>query len=322
MVRRKGRPGGDPGADLLGRYERAIRLARDWMARHHAPLSELARIIPIDPSVLLRFVNRDDAFTPRPSRHRMMWLLERIEERFGIWDLVREEPLCEPREDEPTQDEDLWFNYIRLRLRFLRNQLDPVPALLLLPILCVEAEIAPPARRFQVALDSILTYASRVSSPGARQATRSLIFRSIDRIRRLEGLALASPIGPTQRAILHRPRGYAGTAITFCGLLLGSPGHVSEGLERLLDAARQPHDIEDGHWPNIFRVLERMFEDDYVEVRAWSERAARLAATEPVQPTVRYVLDTRTFERVRSHWKSIVPMLMQRGGPTSEDTHA
>ena len=321
MVRRKGRPGDDPGADLQGRHERAIRLARDWMARHHAPLSELARVIPVDPSVLLRFVNKDAAFTPRPTRLRMMWLLERIEERCGIWDLVREASLCEPSEDEATKDEDLWFNYIRLRLRYLRNQLDPVPALVLLPILCVEAELAPPARRFQVALDSILTYASRVSSPGAKQATRSLLFRSIERIRHLEGLALAGPVGPTQRDLLHRPRGYAGTAIAFCGLLLLSPAHVSEGLDRLLAVARQPHDIEDGHWPNLFRVLERMFEEDYVEARTWSTRAAHLAAAEPVQPTVRYCLDTRTFERVRAHWMTIVPRLLQRDGPTSEETH-
>jgi ribosome-binding protein aMBF1 (putative translation factor) len=65
---------------LLQRYDHAIKLAYDWLEIEGRSQSWLAKQIGVDRSVLSRFLSRDaEAYTPHPSRPRMMQILEGIE---------------------------------------------------------------------------------------------------------------------------------------------------------------------------------------------------------------------------------------------------
>lgn len=65
--------------ELAQRYENAIQLAERWLKNQGRPRSFLADRIRVNRSVLTRFLNRTELYTPDPTRPRMMEVLEAIE---------------------------------------------------------------------------------------------------------------------------------------------------------------------------------------------------------------------------------------------------
>ncbi len=307
------------------RYKQAIQMALKWMDRQKATQQRLADHLDVKRTTLTKFLAEYPDFHPTSGRPVMLSILERIETCCAVYDLVEEEYM-RPVDAESTDDEYTWYRHHTIRLRQLANKLDPVTALSVAPELCAQALYAPPRYRSAMAVNVAMRLAFMLERPEASCTTPRLLRQTVERLVRLEEVAHAAASDvekPAIRAtIAHKATGYAGHGLCHCGVLLNDSELIERGISGLLTAAASEHTLEVGHWPNLFRVIEALFERARPEAGPAADRALQLARdTWAGDDKIRYTLVTRNYPHLMEHWQRQAPGLVDEIRTKREDSH-
>jgi len=288
------------------RYSRARELAHQWMARHRATVTRLADFLDVDRTCLSRFINGVDGFQPTSTRPAMLRILESVEGRCAVWNLVEHLDVQSSRRrsgNAAHDDEQVWYEHHTMRLHTLLEQVEPMTALTMMAELTAQAVNAPLRYRPAMCTNVLLAMAGIAPRAETASATRLLLRESVARVQRLEQ-AVRDVAGEEFLAErMHKPIGYAGHALAFISLNLEDDLLLQQGIDRLFAAATSRHELSNGHWPNLFRVLEHLLEIDHEGARVWAEKASRVAATH-WDENVRYTLATRVYPRLLEYWRS------------------
>ena len=293
--------------DNRRRYLAAVQLARSWMARVGVNQAGLAQRIGENASYLSRFLDPQSGHEPTPRRPAMMRVLEKVEGYCSTQDFIHEvspEELADDNEDE----EAIWARNHMLRLRTLRDRVTAGQALVLVGEQTGQALHGPPGYESAMCGNTLLTIAAILDrlSPGG--ASRELILRTLARVDRLEETA-NTHMGVRTDALAAKVLGYASLARGNGGLLLAEDPLVERGIEGVLEAARQPHEIIDGLWNNALSFLDQLLGLGFGSATTWSAHAADLAGRDGGE-CVRNALTVFVLEHLKGHWREIAPELL------------
>jgi len=312
------------------RYARAKQLAHQWMERHRATVTRLADFIDVDRTCLSRFLNGVEGFQPTATRPAMLRILEGIESRCAVWNLVEHLDVQSSRRrsgNSAQDDEQVWYENHTVRLHYLLEQVEPMAALGMMSELTAQAVHAPLRYRAAMCTNVLLAMAGIAPRAETASATRLLLRESVARVLRLEQTVRETASEEFLAERMHKPVGYAGHALAFVSLNLEDDVLLQQGVDRLFAAATSRHELNNGHWPNLFRVLDHLLEIGHDGARVWAEKAARLAATH-WDEKVRYTLSTRVYPRLLGYWTegdakvvALYEATRVRGGRGEEATH-
>ncbi|MGQ0551693.1 MAG: hypothetical protein ACT4PU_00565 [Planctomycetota bacterium] len=292
------------------RIENARSLAQRWMERGHNSQDRLADHLGVPRPSLTKFLN--GTIQPLVGRPKTWRIVELIERRCCVIDEV---PLVAPipASADPSDDVLVWFYNHASRCETLLDEqkYEPLTALSLSAELCAHSLSAPLRVRAPMATNCLLTLGCSASRADFSVASPDLLRDTLRRIGELESCILQDAQDEFRVAGEHRALGYASFARIQIGMFQQSSELVDAGMTGLLEVCRSPQATTHGHWTNLVRVVDRMFERGWSGACAWSEKAAQQAIA-VYNAHVIYVLQTQTTERVFSHWRHCQPQLFER----------
>ena len=288
----------------IERYRAAKRLAMEWMSAMRANFRGLAARIEEHPCYISRFFHPDEQHAPCAQRPAMLRVLEKVERQCSALNDVVEVPLDDYRVD--VDDGVLLARNQLFRLRALRNEFDPAQALVYIAEPCQVALYAEASQRAAMCTDVLLTMVCLVMDERARQASRELLERSVDRIARLETAALESV---AEAAPDYRPQkaiGYAGAARAHAGWLLNDAVLVQLGMQGMLRAAAMPHPPKDQLWHNVLGFTEKLLASNHRDATRYAQQVVSRASADH-SDSLRRAVQTRELPRLRRTWQATSP---------------
>ncbi len=307
--------------ELRVRYEHAIDSANQWMDRQYATKTRLADFLDVNRSCLTRFLNGTPGYQPARTRPSILRILERIEARCSVYDLVEHHDVEAPA-GETFDDAYTWFHSHALRLRQLSERFEPVTALGLVAELSVQALHGPRGYRAAMANNVLHRLSGLIERDEVACATPKLLRMTVARVRSLEDVAMrgASEIEreDLRAAAPNRAKGWTGHVLGFCAVHLEDERLLAEGLQRLQEAVSAEHTLEDGHWANLLGLVDAMARRDHAGAEEIADEIADLGRAAHDEK-LRYTITTASLPSLVRLWRTRAPDLV---APVPEDGHA
>lgn len=292
------------------RYQGAVNLANVWMRRTNTSRTGLARILEVDHSVLVRFLNGDPSYKPIPSRPKMVRILEQLLRICSIDDVVHGVPDC-PNAQKLRDDDFRAFAECLYRLEKLRTECQPEEGLIRMGGLVSNAIHSSKKYRSAMATNCLGAMCCFIDKPDSRQLSKEMLEQSIERALRLQKEAVASVHHTKAARIPQCAIGYSGYVIANSGYYLDDDRTVRIGLNRLMKSTRMENIYDDGIWPNSLRFLNLLLEERGKSAGRWSRQfreSAKQGSCENIGETLRLM----HFPEVEKRWESEEPGIVER----------
>ncbi len=285
------------------RHHAAIRLANAYMEKSGLNQHGLARRVGVSPSLLSRFLNPLSGRAPGPRSPAMTRLLEELERICSV-DLDVFE--MDPTPGERVDDEWLWYDRHRKRLRVPRDKLDPGEALARIGVLCAQAVNGPSAHRAAMCANTLLALGFVLHKLEARSASRDLLSRTTGRVDHLHETGMNGVEGNSE--IDLKIEGYTGLCHALTGYHMQETSRIGSGVREMLEVAVRPHRRVDALWCNPLEFTDRLLGESHGSADGLSMEVARVAYRNQCE-LLRDALRTRTLAHLKNHWRVNAPLM-------------
>ncbi len=295
-----------PHCDLSARYERILERAQAWMELTQYSQSQLAEFLSskehrVERSLLSRFLSGATGYKPTPRAKRLVLILKSLEnlldrDGFAV-------SLLDPKPDEERGDFQWFFRHAGDLAKL--HRVGPVYAHKQLPCYFSQAKHGPREVRYAMCANHMLCSMVIVEKVGDRglASIPSAALRTIrDHVLQLEDVALTVAEESGYEGVVHRAIGYAAGTLAWTGLCLEDDHAVRRGVERLLEAARHSHEVQDGHWENTLRVLSKLLGLQHPDAIDLSLLAAEQALSDSSR-SLQFALGNANFAKVKELWQ-------------------